>query len=256
MAALNATHRVAVFGAVGDPHPLAEILCEVLHERPTDAVIHAHLTPGVLAPRMTAEQAARVVSLLDGLGLQACAVAAAELPDFEAATVVHHAHLLDPFVEIVDYRGDVAERIAWGRIDLIAIGDVPLETTRHESGATRPLMSAATQPGTSTVQVQMSAGPEMWWVTREPMRVYRIDHRQLNYETLGDRKSDSATANFRLFAADFVTSATEAWKTPSTRAYLDHHPAAEYRFASSADLQRQALLHWVMGRQALREAQG
>lgn len=249
-AAADATHRVAVFGTIRDPHPLAEILCEVLHEQRTDAVIHAHHAPGVLRPLMTAAQAEQIVSLLHGLGVQARAVTVAELPDFYDATIVHHARLTDSGVDIVDYRGDVTERIPWGAISLVALGNVPQDVIRHDVGSTRPLVSAAPTAMTSPLSVSATVGPELWWTTTEPLRVYRLDHRQMNYETLGPRMTDSATANFRLFAADFCTSAAEAWKTPAVRAFLDHHPAGQYTFESSAELQRQALLHWVIGRNA------
>jgi len=249
-AAANATHRVAVFGEIGDPHPLAEILCDVLHENRTDAVIHAHQAPAVLIPRMTAGQAAKVVELLNGLGVQAAAVVAAELPNFDAATVVHHAVLGDEKLDILDYRGDVAERIAWPQVALLAIGDVPLETARRDTGTTQALVTSAGRSGMSTVSVPVSAGPEMWWITADNDKVYRLDHRQMNYETLGQRMTDSATANFRLFAAEFASSAVSAWKTPAARAYLDHQPAGQYTFDSPEALQRQALLHWVMAKQA------
>jgi hypothetical protein len=249
-AAPDATHRVAVFGTIRDPHPLAEILCEVLHEQRTDAVIHAHHAPGVLQPVMSVAQAERVVSLLHGLGVQACAVAVADLPNFDDATIVHHARLTDAGVEIVDYRGDVAERIPWGNISLVALGDVPQDVRRHDIGSTRPLVSAAPVVMPSPLSVPMATGPELWWTTTDPVRLYRVDHRQMNYEALGNRKTDSATTNFRLFAADFCTSAMNAWKTPAVRAYLDHHPAGQYTFSSSAELQREAMLHWVMGRTA------
>ncbi|OYW18681.1 MAG: hypothetical protein B7Z55_10190, partial [Planctomycetales bacterium 12-60-4] len=135
--------RVVVFGKPGDPHLIGSILCEVLHERGTDAVIHAHYAPGVLPVSVTRDQAERIVALIEGIGIQAAVVEQAALPDFDEATTVHHARCQAEGWVIVDYRGNVAETVPWDHIELIAIGDVPLAPATRVMDSGRPLVTAA-----------------------------------------------------------------------------------------------------------------
>jgi hypothetical protein len=228
-----------------DPHLLAEMLSRVLGERPLDAVIVARHTPGVLPLTMTAGQAKDLVSLLHGLGVQAASVAQAELPDLADATVVHHAR--SEGCEIVGLDGKPVETIAWPRISVVAIGAVPGEAAHHFVEQGRPsIVSAAPMPEVGRLDAPTGTALELWLLCRDPDAAYRLEHRQFNYESLGARKTDSATANFELFAHDLVGHAGNALRTPSTHAYLTHDLRPKYEFHSSADLQQHALLHWVI----------
>ncbi|MBI1344916.1 hypothetical protein GC163_01355 [bacterium] len=238
--------RIAVFGAPGDPHLIAEILCDLVHLHRTDAVIQAHYAPAVLPLELTWSQAEAVVEKIRGLGIQAAVVRSADLPDFEQSTTIHHARLPATGWEIVDYRGDVAEVIPWSELSVIAVGEVPLpEVTRYPE-VRQAIVTTAPQPPMGRMTTADTTGPELWVIRQNPLSVYRIEHRAMNYECLGDRRTDSATANFRAYLADFVRLATGTWLTPSTRAYLQHELRPHYAFPDSAHLQRHALLNWVM----------
>lgn len=242
----EADTRVAVFGKPGDPHLIASILCDTLHLHRTDAVIQAHYAPGVLPLLMTATAARDVIQKIVGLGVQAVAVRDAELPDLSQATTVHHARIQPHGWEIVDYRGDVADVIPWSRLDLIAIGDVPLPEVSRQTEVRQAIVTTTPQSLGSRLTTPDTTGPELWIICHDPQAVYFIEHRAMNYETLGARKTDSAATNFRLFAEDLVQHATSAWQTPSTRAYLHHDTRLHYAFPDSDHLQRQAVLSWVM----------
>jgi hypothetical protein len=72
-----------------------------------------------------------------------------------------------------------------------------------------------------------------------------VRHDRFNYESLQAARTTSATTNFDRFARDLIAHATVTRLTPSTRAFLDHHLVG-YDFRTSADLQEQACLSWVM----------
>lgn len=241
-----AEYRVAVFSKPGDMHLIAEILCDTLHLHPTDAAIQAHYAPGVLPQVMTEIQAQEAVRRIVGLGVQAAVVRAAELPDMSQAITVHHARFQPNGWEIVDYRGDVAEIIPWSQLEIIAIGDVPLPDVQRFTEVRQAVVTTAPQPLIGRLKTHDSFGPELWIIRSEPFSVYYIEHRAMNYECLGERMTDSAAANFRVYADELVQHATSAWQTPSTRAYLKKDLHTHYEFPDSEHLQRHAILSWVM----------
>lgn len=243
-APLASDQRLAIFDSTGDPHPVAEILCDVLKLVPIDAVRYARQAPGVIDLPLTAAAAERIAQFVQKLGAQTAIFPAAAIPDLPSATVVHHARIKPEAFEVVDYRGDVSDVLPWDTIGLLAIGVVPQDKSRHFPDMGPTVLAPA--PPIAPVDLPHAAGPELWLLAGEPVRAFRIDHRQMNYETLGDRKADSATASFFLFARDLAARATAARLTPSTRAYLLRDSASHYQFASSADLQRHVLLHYAI----------
>ena len=70
----------------------------------------------------------------------------------------------------------------------------------------------------------------------------------MNYEYLSDRKTGSATQNFRLFIEDLVSQSPETAVTPSTRAYRDHGLLKDYEFPSSDALQRYTVFQRLLAR--------
>lgn len=244
-------YRVAVFSHPENVHVLGDILSAVLHEGRTDALIQARHVPGVLPMPVTAAQAEQIVARLGVDGVQAAAVRQETLPDLDAAVVVHHARCLPEGWEIVDLRGARQELIPWERLALVAIGDVPEDVIQRYTDQSRPsVLSTAPLPPSPQPEARSAFGPELWIVCRDPLAAYRLDHRRANYEYLGERKTDSATVNFRLLAEDLVERATRARRTPSTHAYLNHQPRMHYEFAAGEDLRRHVLLHWVVGQRA------
>lgn len=240
-------HRLAVFAHVNDPHVLAELLIHVLGEHPLDAMLHARRTPAVLPVAMTASQASELVRLLGGLGLRAASTPISSLPDLENPVIVHQARFQDQGFEVLDMYGEPAELVPWEHITVLAIGEVPGEPTQHYPEQGRPaIVSAAPLPATVRMETPASRQLELWMLTRHPRRAFCLDHRRFNYACLGERKTESATANFELFARALVERARSARWTPSTHAYLTHDLHTKYEFASSGELKEQALVHWVI----------
>jgi hypothetical protein len=240
------TYRVAVFAAPDDPRELARVLELCLGMHATDALFHARSAPGVLAIPLDRPLAERVTAGIVSLGVQAAAVAEADLPDFSRAAVVHHARCLETGLEIVELHGVEAALVPWSDVELLSIGQVPQETARHYLAAESVTVRAARRTGPTTVQTPLPPGPEAWVLCARPSRIFRIDHKRMNYEYLGDRKSESATANFRLFIDDVVSHARGAYLTPSTRAYLEHGSVADYSFDSMDELQRATEIHLLL----------
>jgi hypothetical protein len=122
--------------------------------------------------------------------------------------------------------------------------------THRSPGEGRPLLSSGPHLEAGTIEGHKNWGPELWLLGRDPELVFRLDHRRLNYECLGDAKSTSATANFRLFAERLFEHLPHVHRTPSTTAWLTHQPRNHYEFASSAALEHAAVLQWVLSREA------
>jgi hypothetical protein len=133
-------------------------------------------------------------------------------------------------------------------VDLLSIGQVPIESSRHYVPNDITTIRSGSRTGPSTLETPVAPGPEAWILCVRPFRAYRIDHRRMNYGYLGDRKLDSATANFRLFIDDIVARARRAYLTPTTRAYIEHGSVADYSFDTSEELQRVTLLHLLIHR--------
>jgi hypothetical protein len=111
-------------------------------------------------------------------------------------------------------------------------------------------MSAARRTAPAPVDRPLPAGPEAWLIRREPSRGFRIDHKRMNYEYLGTRKTDSATANFHLLIDDIIAHCPEVYLPPATRAFLEHGPVTDYSFDSPEELKRYTVLHLLVHRQA------
>lgn len=242
--------RLALFSRPGDPPLLAELICRVTGMNRIDAVQAARMAPGILPLPLAADEAQQLAELVQGLGVRTATISAADLPDLAAATVVHHARFHENGWEIIELHGRTETVVLWSRIALIAIGEIPQEATRRYPDENRAAVLAAPLHATAPIDVPLSSSPELWVLTTAPVHVYRVEARQMNYETLGDAMSGSAAANFFLFAQQLTARAPQARRTPSTRAYLERRPHGEYAFASSAELQHEVLLHWVLSQVA------
>ncbi|MFO0917311.1 MAG: hypothetical protein U0872_03230 [Planctomycetaceae bacterium] len=240
--------RLAVLTKPKDLQRAAELLSETTGIQPLDALIAMQHSPSVLHVPMTEGQGAAMVALLHGLGVKSVVVPCMELPNFENPVVIHHARCLPAAFEILETSGAPLGQIPWGSIAVAAIGAIPGRTAHHYSGQARTLVSAAPSAPVGPIDVPDTSLMELWILRRNHSAAYRLDHRRFNYEGLGDRKSTSATANFRLFAKEFVSHLSAASLTESTCAYLGQAPQSAYEFASRDDLQRAGLLHWVIFR--------
>jgi hypothetical protein len=249
-------HRLAVFSRIPDAHVLAELLCRVLGQRPLDALIAARHTPGVLPTLMTSEEAEQLVSLLHGVSVRAAAVSVACLPDVANAPSIHCAWCRDEGLQILDLYGDVAETILWSHIDVIVIGSIPGEPKPRFIEQGRPaVVSTATMPEVSRVDVTDANTLALWLLCRLPTRAYRMDHARFNYRSLETRKTEAATVNFGIFVRDLIQHAATVRLSPATHAFLSHGHRPQYEFHSGEELQQHALLHWVVRQEVIAETE-
>lgn len=241
--------RVVVFAAPDEPSDLGDVLARVLGLHPTDAIIHAHSVPGVLPDSLPEDLARRLADEITATGIQASAVSAGEVPSLDEAEVVHHARCGAHGLDIVGLRGESELVVPWTSVDLISVGQIPQEVARHVSPSEMTTVRSGRRTGPSTFEAPLAPGPEAWIVATNPSRIFRVDHKRMNYEYLADRKTDSATTNFRLFLEDLVARAGHAYRTPATRVFLQHGSVADYSFDSAEALQRSTVLHLLLHRQ-------
>ncbi|MGQ0633809.1 MAG: hypothetical protein ACT4QC_04300 [Planctomycetaceae bacterium] len=244
------SYRVAVFGAPDDADSLGRVLERSLGLHATDANIRARSAPGIFPERLSRDAAERLTAAIAEIGLQAQAISEAELPSLDKAVVVHHARCDDAGLTVFELHGRPEAQIAWGNVDVVSVGQVPQETARHYVEAVSTSIKAARHTAKVAVDKPLSPGPEAWIITSRPYQVFRVDHKRMNYEYLGERMSDSATANFRLFIDDVVARAPQAYLTPATRAWLESGSVEDYSFSSTDDLKRYTVLHLLIHRRA------
>jgi hypothetical protein len=246
----NPQFRVVVYAAPDDLHELAEILGRELGSHSTDALVQARTVPGALGDELSRETAERLAAEISQIGVRAEAVPAGDVPEFNTVTVVHHARCLDSGLEVLGLNAREQMLVPWNDVDLISVGQVPQETARHYVTGEMATISAARRTTPGPKDILMTPGPSAWFVCKNPDRQLRIDHKRMNYEYLGKRKTFSATANFRLFLDDVIAKARQAYLTPSTRDYLEHGSVTDYSFASLEALKHDAILHLMIKRRA------
>lgn len=243
------TFRVAVFAAPDDPHSLSDVLERTRRLHRTDALIQARNVPGVLPELLPWEQAVELATAISAIGLHSEAIDAGEIPSLEHALPIHHARCLDQGFEILELHGDEQALIPWANLDLLSIGQVPQEQSRRlVASDSTTAVRAGRHVGPTTLETPLFPGPQAWLLCVHPFRAYLIDHKRMNYESLGERKSDSATDNFRKFIDDIVSRARHLYLTPATRAWLEHGSVADYAFATSDDLKRSTVLNLLLHR--------
>lgn len=239
-------YRVVVFARPDDPVELADVLHRMLGVHPTDALVHARTAPGVLPETLAGAQAEVLVAEIAQIGLSAQALPASEVPELEDAIVVHRADCGAAGLDVHGLHDGEHFIIPWSDIDLIAIGQVPQELSRHYVTGEMTTLSAARRTSKAPINLPLPPGPAAWILCRE--RVLRIDHKRMNYEYLGKRKTFSATANFRLFVDDIIARAPQAYLTPSTRDFLERGSVSDYSFDSAEKLKHDAILHLIIRR--------
>jgi hypothetical protein len=238
---------VAIFGEPTSPHAVAELLADVAGLSPTDALIHARYAPGVLPDRLEPSQADLLVQRLVGIGLSAETIDPASLLDFHAPHIVHHARILDAGLELFTERGAADGLIPWDRLLVISAGQVPLESTQRFDWNDEHLFATARRSHHEAHRGALPPTMELWLVDNGPKPI-RIDQTRMNYETLGNDKTDSSAQNFRLFLERLTARASRAHVTPATRAFLDHGSLLKYSFASTEELQHATQLQALIAR--------
>ena len=243
--------RVAVFAIPDDQAALKSILMREFNLNPIDAQIQIHGLPGLLPDHMSEEKAQLVREQIEQLGIATSVVDFRTLPLLNHPLRPHHVKCLADGLEILGLDGSRDELIGWPEVTMISIGYVPLETTHHYHGPATAIASAPHHEIASSELPSMS-GAEMW-LMRDAVapKAYRIDHNQMNYEYLGHRKVDSATANFQTLVGDILERATGCYQTPATRAFISHGPLKHFAFTSSEELQHYTLFHFLLRRRML-----
>lgn len=245
--------HVVVYASPDDPRAFGEHLVEKLGMHPTDAQIQARAVPGLLPGRFTPEQADEVLRAVQELGLSAEILTDADIPELDAAKAIHHARCDEGGLEIVDSRDRVERRFGWNDVRLLSVGYVPLEVDHRYPTDPTGMLTSGRRTWVSSLEISSLSGPEAWLICGSEDHAYRIDHNLMNYEYLGDRKTGSATRNFRMFIEDVADGATRAYRTPAARAYLDHGLLRHYEFRSSDELQRYTQFHILLAHR-LRES--
>lgn len=245
-------YRVAISGRTADPHDLSEIFQRVLHLHPTDAMIWARHVPGVLTETFTADQARELIAAIEPLGIDVSAIPAADVPDLHHALPVHHARCQDDGLQIVGVDGEPSVLIPWPAVQMVSVGEVPLESAHHYPSGMWSGVSAGHHYQNPDITLALTPSLEAWMTCAPPYPNLRIDHEHMNYEYLGERRVDSATCNFKEFLQDVTTRATGALATESTEAYLRHIEPERFRFSGLDELLHYATLHAALARKPAR----
>lgn len=230
--------RIAILSRPHDFKELGEVFEQVLQMHPTDAMLAARRAPGVMSESLSTDQANALAAALGRIGLCVRVLAPDQVPDLHVARVVHHLRCLDAGLQIMELHGWPALVVPWAALQMVCVGEVPQEKSRHyveEKAVTAGHHHVQPTP----TDFPLSPGPAAWITCRSPFPALRVDH-LMNYEYLGPRMSDSATANFRLFVDDVIAHAPGVFLTDSTLAFVEHGSLLAYRFASSDDLQHYA----------------
>ena len=235
--------RIAVFSKPDDAHELADVLKVEFGLYPTDAMHEAHSVPCVLTPRLTSANADRIATAIEQLGLRTEPIPLDELRAFEDLHTVHHVACRLSGLEILDLLGLPAKLIPWDDLEVLSVGETPAESSHHQQTGEFTVISSArhiqdvfTDVPTHTI--------ELWIMCCTPNRVYRLDARKLNFESLAEHKTNSMHINLRRLLQRIVCHAPHAHLTPAAREFLDHDKLT--RFTSAEQLLNVTQLHLLM----------
>lgn len=220
-------YHVMLYSAPEDPHQLRDLLVRVIGLHPTDAMVQCHAMPGILPDALSSDQAGNLASALAELGIRSELIPDADVIPVAAVKTFKHARCLAQGLEVLDEIGSQTALVDWARIAVVSIGAVPDNQARHW---TEDLGFASPHHVHKTFVVPGHEQLELILILDHSVEVYRVDQHAMNYEYLGSRKGPHSTANFRLFIADVVAHSHESFCTPSTRAFLEHHPTGVRSF--------------------------
>lgn len=240
--------RVMVLSLPEDPDDLTPVLMEHLSLNRIDARIQVRNLPGLLRQALTPEAADSVCAAIHEVEGYAISVAADAIPDLSHPVHLHHAACTKEGLTIYDLQGDVADTISPDDLELLSIGAMPTESTHHAVDY-EPLLHTSTGPKGSDIELSNMLGAEAFLIAENPFRVFLINHNEMNYESLGDRMSTSATANFRLFVDDIIASSPGLYVTPAARAFTSHGLLTHYQFDNQEALRSHTLFHLIICRQ-------
>ena len=241
--------RLVVLRAPVDHTLLGEVFRDRLRLNSIDALSRARRMPGVLRDHLTRDEAQMLAAAICNAGWQAVAVPLSELPHAEHAQVVHHVRCTEAGLALVGLSGEVDAQIHWDTVQLLCIGEAPLESSRHYRLNERFVTAGQYLHG-GPLDLPIPPSLQLWIESRAPASLVRILHSHMNYEYLGSRATDSATANFRCFVDDLVRLAPHAIRPPSTEAYMSGDHTQRYRFHSADELAHYVDWQIMLARQA------
>jgi len=231
--------RVLILSTPDDPAELTSKLMSHLELNKIDARILQHNLPGLIPNPLTAEKAEALcgaVHEVEGYGIS---ISAEEIPDLSQPTRPHHLACSDEGLAIYNLQGEVDSIILPEDLELLSIGALPTEKAHHEV-ENQTLLHTSSGPRTTQIDLPTMMGAEAYLIAKNPFRVFLINHNEMNYEYLDDRKASSATTNFKLFTDDLIAMARELYMTPASRAFTNHGLLNHYRFDSPESL---SLIH-------------
>lgn len=238
---------VCVFDAPESRSELGEMLRRHFEIPRIDAMRLAAAAPGVLPLRLTEAAAECLAERIRLLGLDAACLNAPEAPRIDDAEEVHHVRCDRSGLDVMDMHSVVDRSIPLSSIEMIAVGQLPDGLQRHFPDDNRLITAARHSPHTSYT-VPATPGPELWLVTRDPVRSLRVHHERMNYEYLRNRRTTSSTVNFRMLVEDLVRLAPRAFQSTSTQAYLASDHLRLYSFDTVEDFERWSRLQLLTHR--------
>jgi hypothetical protein len=241
-------YRVAVFGEPDDVTVLKDILTECAGMHPDDALTAARVAPGILPGRFSREAAEAVAAQVERRGIKAAALCETDIPKLDHAEKAHHARCQTDGLAVLGLHAELERLVPWSDVSLLSVGCVPIETVPRFSAESAVVLHAAPNPHRAAVEAAPHTGMALWLACERPWTVYRVLHTQMNYEYLGERKTDSASRNFALFVEDLSQHAPQAYLTPATRAFLQHGHQRQFEFQSPGALRDETILHLLLMR--------
>lgn len=241
-------YRIAAFSVPGDLESLEQILMELPEMDRLTALQTARSLPGIIPGSCSRELAEGVVQRLAEAGLKAIAVPAREIPDLLHVQRPHRVHISDDVLETTDSRGRT-QAWPWQEVAVISVGVVP--STAPSGFRAVPLVASGSshRSWNSSIKLNPRHRPEVWVVLRNGQPAICVASDEVSYEYLGDRIASSSAANFRLLVEDLIQHSQSVWLTPSTLAFVDHHPTAHFSFRTCDDFRRYIELQFVLSHQ-------
>ncbi len=243
-------YRIVIFTQLKDPHELGRVFAEKLDMHAVDAEIWAHHVPGILNESFSEEQAKELANAIGDLGIQVTAIRRSQIPDLRRAIPAHHVRCEEHGLQVIDLHGKPEALIPWVAVEMICVGEVPLDVARHHA----PNMWNGVSGRNSShdlSQAPLASGWEVLVTCRHPYPSLKIEHDRMNYEYLGSRHTVSSESNFRHLLSDLTGSATQALVTESTQSFLQRNHPGKHHFKSQSELIHYATLSALLARETV-----
>lgn len=227
--------RVVVFAA---PHISPDFEAKIAELMQTDVATARYTVrnlPGLIPGQFDRENAAALARFLRDTGVSATAIPSSEVPDLSHAQQTHHVRLTDQSLLLEDL-GDPPLEYPWSDVQFLSIGVTPADG--HHREASSLAMASSRKSWNDGVDIEGRKRPEAFLVVAGNQRDLLLASDEMNYEYLGERISNSSSANFNRLMQDIVQHAPDIWLTPSSRNFMDRGPARHCEFPSRRDLQR------------------